>query len=583
MALALTALLISSGLGLLFPLLIVRLLDSLTRTKSLVPLNTSALILISLFIVQAGFYFVESYLLTVIGEHIIYDLRTELFSHLHTLSMEFHNGHRVGDLASRLSNDVTQLRTLLTNNIATFLGHGVSAAGILVIMMFVNARLTLFVVALAPLLVLISRLLGQRIQMMSRSVQDQFAVSATIVNETLHGVKLVKAFGREEHEIKRYGHAMRATFQASTQMAFHNTLFSTLAMFIGLGAIVMVTWYGGYEVVAGRLALPMITGFLIYCIVIANNLAGLASLYGQFRATMGGVQRVFELLDTRSSIKDSVDAFELTKAQGRITFQGVSFGYSDGVEVIRDMTLNIRAGEVIALVGPSGSGKTTLLSLLLRLYDPAIGCIQIDGCDVRNVTLRSLRQQVGIVPQDTLLFGGSIRENILYGRLDASDEDIVSAAKAANAHDFIMELHEQYETKVGERGARLSGGQCQRIGLARAMLMDPRILLLDEATSSLDGESERLVQNAVHRLMRGRTTVIIAHRLSTIHFADRIAVLEKGQIVQLGSHKELMEQGGLYARLYAMQFSNGNEDSRWTAVERSGERVLQRTATKVVC
>lgn len=392
-----------------------------------------------LFVVQAGFNFIESYFLAIIGEHIVYDLRSELFNHMHSLSMEFHNGHRVGELVSLLS------------RIAVFMGQSVSVIGILVNMISVNARLTFFVAALVPFLILISRYLGQRVQMISMRIQDMLATSATIANETLHGVKPVKAFGREKPEIQRYNHAMRATFQASTEMAFHNALFSTLATFIVFGAMVLVTGYGGFEVIAGRLALPMITGFLIYCIVLANNLAGLSSLHGQFRAARGGVQRIFELLDTRSPVRDSDNAVELTKIEGWIIFQGVTFRYSDEVDVIQDMNLNIRSGKVIALVGSSGAGKTTMLNLLLRFYDPTSGNVQIDGYDLREVTLNSLRRQVGIVPQKTLLFGGSILENILYGRLEASNEDIIAAVKAANAHDFIMKLDAQYETEVGER------------------------------------------------------------------------------------------------------------------------------------
>jgi subfamily B ATP-binding cassette protein MsbA len=319
-------------------------------------------------------------------------------------------------------------------------------------------------------------------------------------------------------------------------------------------------WYGGREVIAGRLTLAMITGFLMYFISIAASLGGLASLYAQLRAAMGGVQRVFEILDTKPTVQDAPTASELPASNGQITFQDVSFSYENNVPVIQGVSLDIQPGEILALVGPSGAGKSTIFNLIPRFYDPTSGSIQIDGQDLRSITQDSLRAQMAIVPQETLLFGGTIRENILYGQLDASGEEMIEAAKAANAHDFIIEFPKGYETTVGERGTKLSGGQRQRIAIARAILKDPRILLLDEATSSLDNESEGLVQEALDRLMQNRTTIIIAHRLSTIKIADRIAVLDGGRIIELGTHQELMELNGTYARLYSMQFRDPIEE-----------------------
>ena len=353
---------------------------------------------------------------------------------------------------------------------------------------------------------------------------------------------------------------MDKTFKASLQMAVYNSVFGSAMMFLGFGSIGAIMWYGGREVIAGRLSLAMITGFLIYGVSIAGSLGGLGGLFAQFSAALGGIQRVFELLDMKPTVQDAPGARTLAASEGRIEFQDVCFSYDGEADVLKNVSLDIKAGEILALVGPSGAGKSTIFNLIPRFYDPTEGIIRIDGQDLREITQESLRAQMAIVPQETILFGGTIRENILYGRLDASEDELIAAAKAANAHEFIMNFPKQYETVVGERGMNLSGGQRQRISIARAILKDPRILLLDEATSSLDNESEELVQDALDRLMKGRTTIIIAHRLSTIKIADRIAVLDNGQIVELGTHAELMEQDKLYAHLYSMQFRNPEEE-----------------------
>ena len=556
MVLATIALLFASGFGLAFPLVIVRLLQSVTQSKAFGPLNLLAGVLVGIFLLQSAFTFFQSYLLAYIGERIVYDLRTSLYRHLQQLSLDFYATRRVGDLVSRLSSDVTQMRAMLTSNLTSLLSQAIGLVGSVVILFTLNARLTLFILGLVPLLVAIGFFFGRTIRKGSTKIQDELAGSTIVAEEGLQGIRVVKSFGREEYESRRYDAAMDKTFRASVKMAVANSAFYALMAFLGFGAIAAIMWYGGRQVIEGNLSVAMIAGFLIYGISIAASVGGLASLYGQLNAAIGGVTRVFEILDTPPTIQDTAEARPIESSRGRIQFEDVCFSYDGGMIVLQDVNLDIREGEILALVGPSGAGKSTLFNLIPRFYDPSEGHVRLDGQDLRSITQESLRAQMAVVPQEAMLFGGSIRENILYGRLEATEDEVITAAKAANAHEFIMAFPKGYDTLVGERGTNLSGGQRQRIAIARAILKDPRILLLDEATSSLDNESEELVQDALNRLMQGRTTVIIAHRLSTIRVANRIAVLEAGQIIELGTHAELMEKNGLYARLYSMQFRN---------------------------
>lgn len=542
--------------NLYIPWIIKDMIDEVLADKNGTMLNWIAASIIAIFIVRGLFWYGQNYLMSYVGQSVIIDIRAAVFKKLQRLSVSFYDKNKTGTIMSYVTNDVNALQSAMVENTIEMITEGFILIGSVVAMIYLDWRLTLFTVCTFPVVLWFMEFFGKKIRKTGGRIQECTADITSVLQESVASARVIKSFVREDYEVDRFDVENRANFRANMKNA---QLMATLTPVVELVAaigVTMIIWYGGNNVINGTITAGSLVAFLTYAVNISNPIKRLTRVIGNIQKALAAAQRVFMIIDMPEEIAESRDAKQLPEVSGKVEFQNVSFAYDDKGNVITDLSFSVKPGEVIAIVGPSGAGKSTIANLLPRFYDVNKGDIKIDGHSVREVTLDSLREQVGIVPQETMLFNGSVYNNILYGRLDATKEEIEAAAKAANAHDFIMQLTDGYETKLGDRGVNLSGGQRQRIAIARVILKNPRILILDEATSALDTESERVVQEALDRLMVGRTSFVIAHRLSTVKNADKILVLEKGNLVESGTHDELLALDGLYAHLYKIQYRN---------------------------
>lgn len=556
LAVAILCMALSGASNVVVPWLIKDVIDKVLANKDIMTLNLIVIGIIVLFLFRGIFFFGQKYLMNYVGQKIVNDLREKLYRHLQVLSLSYFDRRKTGNIMSNLTNDVAALQNAIVGNLVSFVQEAVILVGSLVSMIFLYWKLTFLTLVIVPLVLVTIRFFGAKLRQAGHEVQGKLADITALLEEAISGIRIIRSFNREDFEVQRFIVQNDKNFWASMMTAKLTSLLTPCIEFLAALAVTGIIWYGGISVIEGKMTAGALIAFLIYAVNLANPVRRISDIYGQIQKSLAAADRVFETLDTTSDVQEKPNALTLPPVKGEIEFHHVTFEYDAQHPALKDFNLTIKPGQVVAFVGPSGAGKSTVANLLPRFYDVTSGSLTIDGYDVRDVTFSSLRQQIGLVPQETMLFNATVRDNILYGRLDATEEEIVAAAKAANAHTFIQALPGGYDAIVGDRGSALSGGQRQRIAIARAILKNPRILILDEATSALDTESEKIVQAALDRLMVGRTAIVIAHRLSTIRNADNIVVIDHGHIAESGTHDQLLAKKGLYEALYTAQFKD---------------------------
>jgi len=534
--------------------------DLITVQQDLQQLTSIVWMFLGLVVGQGVLSMVHSYLTALASQHVMADFRTHVFSHLHRLSLNFFSKRRTGELISRLMNDVGVIQSLLTETPMDALKHLVTIIGGVGFLLVMNWRLCVLILILLPVLAIVARIFGKRLKALSMKIQDQTAHVTTLIEEVVSGIREVKSFVQGQREEARFRLGVEGLLATTMQRTAVLAVFVPVITFFTFVMAIGVLWYGGKQVIEGQLSPGELFAFVLFAGILIGPFGSAARIFSQVKEVQGAMTRVFELLDTPLDIQDSPNAQPLVPIRGDVQFEEVQFAYEERPPVLEGVSFSIKAGECVALVGPTGAGKTTIINLLHRFYDPTNGRVLIDGHDVKSIQLDSLYHQLALVPQETFLFGGTIMDNIRYGRWEAGEADVLEASQRANAHEFIQALPAGYETVLGEKGVNLSGGQRQRVAIARALLKDPRILILDEATSALDSHSESLVQGALIELMKGRTTLMIAHRFSSIQRADRILVLHRGRIVEEGGHEALLEKRGLYHHLYTLREVEGITD-----------------------